>query len=691
MLIFLRALNEKIIFHSWTVPIALLIISILGFGFMISGLGFYQDDWRLVWFSRSFGPSVFTDFFTNERPFYAGIHMLTMPIVGDSPLAWHIFILISRWFSSVVVWWTLRILWPNHTRQVTWIAILYLVYPGFKQQSLAVAHSQNFIILSSEIFSLGAMLWAIRKPRWGLPLTILALLGSTFSVFSIEYFFGLEFLRPLLLWLILRENTPRIRDRIRRTFLRWVPYLIVAIVFLIWRLFVFQFPTYGLKLVENLLTNPRSTIIHLIQTIIQDTFEVSLFAWGQTLEFVNTFHPGIRSALFNWVIIFSSIIVVTYYLSKVKYVSKMSSNHSSDDEKISEWSKQSITVGVFSLLVVGWPFWFVGLPIELEIPNDRFTFAFMLGVSIFLVGLLELLIKTHTQKIVIIGAMVGLAIGQHVKIANTFREVHNYQEAFFRQLVWRAPGLKPNTLILINTFPFPYSGASSLSAPLNWIYTSDYSYPHMYYNMYYIPEKLGTSIPELTKGLPVEFNYRSLKFVGSTSQALIAYYDPPGCLQIFEPGVHDSIPRLPPLVSRAIPLSNTGQIIPNADKPSQIVNEIFGSEPPVDWCYFFETADLARQLSNWEKIVELGDLAFQQSLEIEHKNEMEFLPFIEGYANVGNWDKAYLLTQKTVDPIPAMSTTLCQTWERIKQNTPPSSERQTVLSNLSEVLGCSLQ
>lgn len=81
MLIYFRALEEKISFPSSTIPFALFIISILSFGLLIPWLGFYQDDWRLVWFSRSYGPSVFTDFFANERPLYSGIHMLTMPII----------------------------------------------------------------------------------------------------------------------------------------------------------------------------------------------------------------------------------------------------------------------------------------------------------------------------------------------------------------------------------------------------------------------------------------------------------------------------------------------------------------------------------------------------------------------------------------------------------------------------------
>ena len=46
------------------------------------------------------------------------------------------------------------------------------------------------------------------------------------------------------------------------------------------------------------------------------------------------------------------------------------------------WAIQAILVGLFALLIGGWPFWATDLPIMLVFPWDRFTLPMMVGGSI---------------------------------------------------------------------------------------------------------------------------------------------------------------------------------------------------------------------------------------------------------------------------------------------------------------------
>jgi hypothetical protein len=677
---------RKIRIGVWTVPVALLGICFLAYGLLLPGLGFYQDDWSLAWFSHAFGPKVFIPFFAHERPFYAYIHILTTSLVGDSAIRWQVAALICRWLSAVAVWWTMRLLWPDRSRQAVWIALLSAIYPGFKQQYLAIAQTQNFIIMTSAIFSLGVMIYGIRNPRWKLPAMVISLLCSTFSLFSIEYFFGIELLRPAILWLVMGERHPSIRERIRRTLAHWLPFLTVLGVFVYWRLFIFRFPTYRPKLTGSLLSDPYTTIIQLGQTILQDLFEVTFFAWAQTLDFIKTIQPGIFAFLLYWGVI--GVITALVSLFLLKFHSHQASD--TDEAEPGSWGKKAIFLGIYGLIAAGLPFWLTELPIGLEIPYDRFTFGFILTVSILTVGLIDLLIRTNQQKAILLGILVGLSVSLHLHVAERFRDVHYVQEVFFRQLVWRAPGLKPNTLLLTDVFPVPYSGASSLAIPLNWIYTPDPEYPNMAFQMFYIPEKLGGPLPDLKKGLPVRVGYRNLTFRGSTSSALVVSFDPPGCLQVLDPQNHIDLPHLTGPVAEAVPISNLNQILASGDLSSQRIEEIFGNKPEqADWCYYFEKADLARQTGDWNSVVQLGNLAFKEGLSPAYKQEMEYLPFIEGYARLGNWEQAYNLTKKTIDPIPNMNLTLCQTWKRIYQNTTSSTERERIQASLDKLLNCS--
>jgi hypothetical protein len=229
----------------WTIPLALLLICITGYGLLIRWLGFYQDDWYQIWFGRAFGANIFVDYYSYERPFIAGLYLLTTPFIGSNPTNWQIFALFTRWLAVLSLWWSLGIVWRNRLATVTWIAILFALYPGFRQQWASVIYSHYFLQFAIQMASIGLMVLAVRKPGRFWLFTVLALSGALVGLFSSEYFFGLELLRPVFLWLVINEDkSVPARLRWRRFFLVWLPYLSILAGFLVWRIFIFEFPTY---------------------------------------------------------------------------------------------------------------------------------------------------------------------------------------------------------------------------------------------------------------------------------------------------------------------------------------------------------------------------------------------------------------------------------------------------------------
>src|SRR6266850_308862 len=234
-----RVFNRS--FQVWTVPLVLLFLAVLGYGLLIPWLGFYWDDWPGVWVSHSLGAHGLREYMSASRPFEGRVATLITAFLGKAPLHWHIFALLTRWLSAVAVWWSLRGLWPQRTREVASIAFLFVVYPGFAVQPIAWIHSLGYFIpLILFMFSLGAMIWAQRAPKLFWPLTTLAIVSSGLSMMAIEHFVGLELLRPMLLWLVLSEELTNTRQRLRRTLTNWSPYLLVAGMFVTWRLFFFK-------------------------------------------------------------------------------------------------------------------------------------------------------------------------------------------------------------------------------------------------------------------------------------------------------------------------------------------------------------------------------------------------------------------------------------------------------------------
>jgi hypothetical protein len=108
-------------------------------------------------------------------------------------------------------------------------------------------------------------------------------------------------------------------------------------------------------------------------------------------------------------------------------------------------------------------------------------------------------------------------------------------------------------------------------------------------------------------------------------------------------------------------------------------------EPPHSWCYLYEKADLARQVSDWQKVTELGDQAAGSSL--KPVDLSEYLPFIEGYAHVLNWDKAGGLS-KAVNTDAELFPSLCATWKRIASDMAAINAASTMIGSIRVELGC---
>src|SRR3989442_14887648 len=119
------------------VPLVLLFLCFLSYGTLIPWLGFYWDDWPAVWVSHSLGRAALREYTSGDRPFLGWLYFVTAAWLGEVPLHWHIYALVVRWLTAVILWWSLRGIWPTRNREISSVAFLFAVYPGFTQQSIA--------------------------------------------------------------------------------------------------------------------------------------------------------------------------------------------------------------------------------------------------------------------------------------------------------------------------------------------------------------------------------------------------------------------------------------------------------------------------------------------------------------------------------------------------------------------------
>jgi hypothetical protein len=275
-------------------------------------------------------------------------------------------------------------------------------------------------------------------------------------------------------------------------------------------------------------------------------------------------------------------------------------------------------------------------------------------------------------KILLIAAILGLSVGYHFYNGNLYREEWKRQQSFFDQLSWRIPGLQPATALLTVELPMEHYTDNSLTAPLNWMYATGSTRPELPYYLAYLdlrtdPELLGIGDETIRK------TYRDSVFVGNSQDVVLVYYDPPGCLRVLDPSIDQNYPQLPELLADQLYRSNLDRIVTEGNSNAL---PYWTSSGTKSWCYYYETADLARQVKDWWRVVDLGDLVF--ALDDAPNHSAEYVVFILGYAITGDVDEAVRLTEEALRINPRMEAMLCDAWAQIKQETASVSENARI-------------
>ncbi len=162
-------------------------------------------------------------------------------------------------------------------------------------------------------------------------------------------------------------------------------------------------------------------------------------------------------------------------------------------------------------------------------------------------------------------------------------------------------------------------------------------------------------------------------------------YSPPGCLHVLDPARSSVIAPMRIENQELIGVSNPDVIL-DTDQGAILPREIFPHDPPIDWCYYFEKADLARQFKKWDKITQLMDEASQQGF--TPKVAEETFPFIEGFAHQGKWDRVYEISEYAIQLDKSIQPQLCAlTHQLIADNTLPNGAQ--ALTDLFNNNNCS--
>ncbi len=437
-----------------------------------------------------------------------------------------------------------------------WTAILLTIYPGFISQSVSVTYSHIFIVYLCFIFSLVLTIKSISNSKYRWVYTLFAILLSLINLLTMEFFYVLELLRPLLIWFKIRNDPPEANPRWKKFFSYWLPYLIVFVGVSVWRGFFFKFQdyTHPAILIDQLRADPTQTLLHLPGKILNNIYITSALAWIRPFLISDIQSLG-NSAKLLYIILASLafVVCIVFFMLLLKNVKFT--------EKLSELA-QPLILGAGTILLAGIPFVITGLVPSLWDNSSRFTLPFMLGSCVILVSILLVLPFGSKLKIILFSLLVAFSVGVQFNAAYRFSLDWKKQNQFFSQLVTRAPGLKPGTLIIANDYPMGMRSYTGLTFALNWIYSQKIEQVLDYALVF------GTEEPRLANDNRTRLNFLSAGFNLDKTKILSVFFDN-NCLQVLDPEYPYEYPILDKRVEEFTRLSNPEVILQN-ESPGNI-------------------------------------------------------------------------------------------------------------------------
>jgi hypothetical protein len=669
-------------------PWILLMACILAYGIMIPWLGLYSDDWILLSTFQKMGSAGLTRYFATNRPVWGWIYQVTLPLLGKTPWHWHLFGLFWHWTASVSLWWLVSLVWPRQKNLALWAALLFAVYPGFNLQPISMSFGHIFIVYTAFLLSACFLILACRNPKKAWFYTTMAIATSLVNLLCMEYFLLLHLLQPVLLWFFFQNGTPGFRQRLLLIAKTWWPYLLLFIGNLVWRIFFFKFQTHNYEylFLERLKLGAGPALVHLAETMLTDWWNTSVMAWVDVFRL--PFHlNGSRTDLF---FIGISAGAAGFFFLSILWLGSRSKDETGDRKDA--W--QIMTLGCLALILAGGPFWLTEIKVDLNGFASRFTLPFIFGAVLIFSGLVHSLRLPRWAGTAFLALILGLSIGSQFLTNNDFRREWVVQKELFWQLAWRIPALEPDTIVFMSEMPGSHHITyATLSAMFDWSFQPEPAPQRMDYAVYYPGELMKRQDISLNPDQVIKVDHLGAEFIGNTSRSITIQFSRDttlinGCAHVMSPVLDGNNPFLTQEERNVVLFSDPGliQSMPGDDS-ILLIPEIFGKEPVHDRCYFFEKADLAYQQREWQPAIDLFNQAF--ALGYSQWLDTELVPLIGSYAHIGNWEQAFALSiTMSEQAYYPLSSTICQLWILLEEDTPDSIQRRQTLQAITRQFGC---
>jgi hypothetical protein len=598
----------------------------------IGHLTYFKDDWYYVYDAMIAGAKVFHPMFSIDRPARGYFFEIYFSLFGPHALPYHVGAFLWRVLAAVGAFWIFSILWPRARKFSFWTALLFAVYPGYFWWISAIEYQPMIASLAFQVFSIAFTLKAIQSsnntPKIGY--WIGAVTTGWICLALVDYAIGMEIFRFLCVYVLMTRNSEEaLLQKLLTTARAWAWSVLIPLGFVAWRVLFFQnerkATDIGLQL-SGLFSSPFNTLAAWFLQFFNSILNMSVLAWvGQFPRFL--FGLRLRDIALGFIVAGCVLLVgilVERFLDRQEH---------KDQDAAPDISREALLIGIPGMFLGILPIIMANRGINLD-GFSHYALPASLAAALTLTGLLYAL-AVHVRVITLHMIVVFAALA-HYGISISALNEENAIEKFWWQVSWRVPALEAGTTLVIH-YPSGNMGDDGngvVQAP-NMIYFPQSS-PQVpvHYDVSAVTLQDSNLQEVMTGKISREVSYRSHSATIDFGNILVlSQPTPSSCVHVID--------GTQPLIS----IFDPGKVI-LASSSSDIENVVadtvpftpqefaFGREPEHKWCYYFEKAELALQLENWNQAASLGEEAIRLGLHPE--DQSEWLPFLKAYALTGN-------------------------------------------------------
>src|SRR5688500_1232216 len=226
----------------WLEMAALAVISALVYLIHIRELSYYRDDWYYMYDGLVGGGKIFVEMFRYLRPARGFLFELLFNTFGTDPQPYLILLYLWRLIGGMGALWLFQTLWPRERRATFFMALLYLLYPGFLWWVQGFEYQPMVLSATLQVFSIVFTLKAVQSVTgraWAV-WTLLALITGWSSLAFVEYAIGMEVFRWLCVYLLVSRGLQSRQQIVTAVSRAASVTLLIPLGFLFWHQFIFE-------------------------------------------------------------------------------------------------------------------------------------------------------------------------------------------------------------------------------------------------------------------------------------------------------------------------------------------------------------------------------------------------------------------------------------------------------------------